>query len=71
MPQWAIRKEFVDRTGGAVLKSGENTNPKELAFTVATEKVFGSRMFEKSLNQLFKVSAQAMAIRLLALKLVV
>lgn len=71
MPQWAIRKEFVDRTGGAALKSGENTNPKELAFTVATEKVFGSRMFEKSLNQLFKVSAQAMAIRLLTLKLVV
>lgn len=71
MPQWAIRKEFVDRTGGAALKSGEDTNPKEVAFTVATQKVFGSRMFEKSLNQLFKVSAQAMAIRLLTLKLVV
>ena len=70
MPPWAIKKEFMDRTGIAAMKSSENANPKELAFTVATDKIFGSRIFERSLNQLFKVSAQAMAIRLLTLKLV-
>ena len=70
MPHFSIKKEFVDRTGMAAMKSSENINPQKLAFTVATDKIFGSRIFEKSLNQLFKVSAQAMAIRLLELKLV-
>jgi len=70
MPQWAIKQEFADRTGTAGLRSTEKVNPKQLAFTLAAETVFGSRIFEKSLNQLFKVSAQAMAIRLLVLKLV-
>jgi transcriptional regulator with XRE-family HTH domain/Zn-dependent peptidase ImmA (M78 family) len=70
MPQWAIEKEFTDRSGTAALRSNDKVNPKELAFSVAGETVFGSRIFEKSLNQMFKVSAQAMAIRLLALKLV-
>ncbi len=70
MPHWAFKKEFTERTGVVGLKSSENMNPKELAFSVATDKIFGSHIFEKSLNQLFKVSAQAMAIRLLGLKLV-
>jgi transcriptional regulator with XRE-family HTH domain/Zn-dependent peptidase ImmA (M78 family) len=70
MPHWAIKKEFMERTGIGAVKSSENISPRELAFTVATDKIFGSRVFEKSLNQLFKVSAQAMAIRLLTLKLV-
>jgi len=70
MPKWAIKKEFTDRTGTAALKSCDNVNPKGLAFALATETIFDSRIFDKSLNQLFKVSAQAMAIRLLSLKLV-
>ena len=71
MPSWAVKREFTSRTQTPVVKSNDETTTKELAFMIATEKVFGSRMFEKSLNQLFKVSAQAMAIRLLTLKLVV
>jgi transcriptional regulator with XRE-family HTH domain/Zn-dependent peptidase ImmA (M78 family) len=71
MPSWAVSKEFTSRIQTSTVKSDEETTTKELAFKIATEKVFGSREFEKSLNQLFNVSAQAMAIRLLSLELVV
>jgi transcriptional regulator with XRE-family HTH domain/Zn-dependent peptidase ImmA (M78 family) len=70
MPSWAVKKEFTNRTQREALKSNDNVNSKKLALAIATETVFGSEVFEKPLNQLFKVSAQAMAIRLLTLKLV-
>jgi transcriptional regulator with XRE-family HTH domain/Zn-dependent peptidase ImmA (M78 family) len=56
MPSWAVKREFTSRTQMAGMKSSDEVTPKELAFMVATGKVFGSRVFEKSLNQLFKVS---------------
>jgi len=71
MPGWAVKKEFAMRTQQAVVKSADGVNPKELAFSIATSKIFGAQVFEQSLNQIFKVSGQAMAIRLLALRLVV
>jgi|GEM_PF-1191859 len=71
MPDWAVRKEFYDRISAPEIRCGANQNPRALAFEVATKNTFGTRMFDKSLNRLFKVSGQAMAIRLLSLALIV
>lgn len=69
MPKWAVEREFQKRAGTPV-KASDSANPKDVAFVLATQTVFESSVFDNSLNQLFKVSAQAMAIRLLTLNLV-
>ena len=70
MPAWSVRKEFADRAQVNAFKCGEGVNPREVAFRFATDTVFGLNIFSESLHRTFRVSAQAMAIRLLTLNLV-
>jgi len=70
MPEWAVRDEFNKRTGKHRIQCGEGMNSRALAFDVATKTTMGNQVFDHSLNRLFKVSAQAMAIRLLSLRLI-
>ncbi len=69
MPHWAVIREFRERLTAEkfLLKNGEN--PRESALTLAGEQQFVSGFFEASLADLFAVSRQAMAIRLLQLRL--
>jgi transcriptional regulator with XRE-family HTH domain len=70
MPEWAVKHEFQNRLQMSKIKCRENQKPHNLAFDIATQNIFGNLRYSESLNQLFKVSAQAMAIRLLSLNLV-
>lgn len=70
MPEWAIRDEFYKRTGIQHTRCSDDRNPRALAFEIAGQSVVGNDVYDQSLNRLFKVSAQAMAIRLLSLKLI-
>lgn len=70
MPWWAIRSEFVDRLGTNLRSASNGENARELSLSLASEHAFGSYVFEQSMAEKFKVSRQAMAIRLLDLGLV-
>jgi len=70
MPEWAVRKEFRKITGLQSIQCEDSLSPRARAFQVATENETPIGKCTASLNRLFKVSGQAMAIRLLTLKLV-
>ena len=70
MPEWAVRTEFHVRLSTDVMQSDQSENLREAALRVAGETTFSSGIYEKSLAQLFDVSRQSMAIRLLELGLV-
>jgi transcriptional regulator with XRE-family HTH domain/Zn-dependent peptidase ImmA (M78 family) len=70
MPEWAVKHYFNLRLGAESTPSYENKNCRETALEIAGERVFGTKIYSKSLAQKFEVSRQAMAIRLLDLSLV-
>lgn len=70
VPAWAIAKELEERFEVASLAVPDDMNERQYAFEVATTRVSASYVFDKSLCELFQVSGQAMAIRLLQLGLV-
>ena len=71
MPAKALKKEFQERFGCCYLATPSDMNLRQYAFEVATTIVTPQYVCEKSLCSLFDISAQAMAIRLLQLNLVV
>lgn len=69
MPRWAVRAEFVSR----VKSESIAVEPRMLrpsALQLADQRLFGSEFYERSLAEMFAVSHQAMAVRLLELNLV-
>jgi Zn-dependent peptidase ImmA (M78 family) len=70
MPEWAVKAEFQVRLGTEDVAVDPPTNPRDFALQVAGERVFQSKIYDRSLADLFAVSRQAMAIRLLELGLV-
>lgn len=69
MPAWSLQKEFGRRFGREIVvdKAGDL---RKIAYEVAKANVCGTGVFEKALCQLYDVSAQAMAIRLMSIGLV-
>jgi Zn-dependent peptidase ImmA (M78 family)/transcriptional regulator with XRE-family HTH domain len=70
MPEWAVTAAFQMRASTACICAPPSQNPREFALEIAGEILFRGRVFLKSLAQTFEVSRQAMAIRLLDLRLV-
>lgn len=70
MPEWAVTKEFQRRVDTPRVVFSPDQNIRERALDIAGETIFENAIFEKSLSELFEVSRQAMAIRLLELGLV-
>jgi transcriptional regulator with XRE-family HTH domain len=70
MPEWAVRSEFEERAGAQAVCAERGGNSRELALDLAGEVLFAGAVYAQSLAQLFDVSRQAMAIRLLDLGLV-
>jgi transcriptional regulator with XRE-family HTH domain len=70
MPAWAVTGQFRLRFGAETIVVSEGENPREVALLAAGERVFASDISEQSLADLFAVSRQAMAIRLIELGLV-
>jgi Zn-dependent peptidase ImmA (M78 family)/DNA-binding XRE family transcriptional regulator len=70
MPEWAVREEFEARVGTQSIVLDHNRNPRDAALDLADKRVFDSTVYDRSLADLFGVSRQAMAIRLLELGLV-
>jgi transcriptional regulator with XRE-family HTH domain len=69
MPEWAVKAEFVARTGDESVSVKTSTNLREAALEIADGRVFDADVYGESLAELFDVSRQAMAIRLLQLNL--
>jgi Zn-dependent peptidase ImmA (M78 family) len=69
MPEWAIRAEFRTRVGADATRASA-ADLREAALKIADQTGFETGDFDQSLAQLFAVSRQAMAIRLLQLRLV-
>jgi len=70
MPEWAVTVEFRLRFAADAMVIGESENPREVALGAAGEKIFASDIYDQSLADLFAVSRQSMAIRLIELGLV-
>jgi transcriptional regulator with XRE-family HTH domain len=70
MPEWAVRESFVSRFDAESICVPEDKNTRELALEAAGELISGRKMYLQSIAQVFGVSRQAMAIRLLDLGLV-
>jgi hypothetical protein len=70
MPEWAVSAEFHRRIASDFISASKEGNVRDDALRVAGEILFEDKVFEKSLADLFAVSRQAMAIRLLDLGLV-
>jgi transcriptional regulator with XRE-family HTH domain len=70
MPEWAVREEFSLRVGAQSVMLDQEKNPRDAALDIADKRVFESKIYDQSLADLFGVSRQAMAIRLLELDLV-
>lgn len=69
MPEWSVRAEFKRRFGNEeIVVSDENI--KQVAYQAAQETLCPTGVYKHSLNKLYEVSAQAMAIRLMGLGLV-
>jgi hypothetical protein len=58
------------RFGAEAMVVSKSENPREVALLAAGEGVFASDIYDQSLADLFAVSRQAMAIRLIELGLV-
>jgi Zn-dependent peptidase ImmA (M78 family)/transcriptional regulator with XRE-family HTH domain len=70
MPDWSVQAEFRNRTGVGEIAAEPPVSLRDTALKIADERVFGECFHEKSLAELFAVSRQAMAIRLIQLDLV-
>jgi len=70
MPDWAVVAEFRNRVGPENVLVGPPSNQREVALKLAGQTFFELDFYENSLADLFGVSRQAMAIRLLQLGLV-
>ncbi len=70
MPRKAIVKEFKERFEADCMVTPKGMNRRQYSLEVATTEISESYVFDASLSQLYQVSAQAMAIRLLQLGLV-
>lgn len=70
MPEWAVRAEFEARLDCQKVPAAHSETLRETALEIAAEHVFGNDIYEQSLTEVFAVSRQAMAIRLLQLGLV-
>jgi Zn-dependent peptidase ImmA (M78 family) len=70
MPEWAVEAEFRQRLGSEAMVVDRCANSRDAALQVASQEVFESDVYDQSLAELFGVSRQAMAIRLLELGLV-
>jgi transcriptional regulator with XRE-family HTH domain len=69
MPDWAVTEHFLKRQRERV-NTPEGESCREAALSIAGERFFSGRLFVSTLAQLFDVSRQAMAVRLLELGLV-
>jgi transcriptional regulator with XRE-family HTH domain/Zn-dependent peptidase ImmA (M78 family) len=69
-PEWAVVPELERRIGEGIIEVKEGENPRDVALSVAGENEFESGRRKESLAELFAVSRQAMAVRLLGLGLV-
>ena len=70
MPEWAVETAFRKRIDADYVGVQPHQNVREEALQIASEILFGDVLHETSLADLFGVSRQAMAIRLLDLGLV-
>jgi Zn-dependent peptidase ImmA (M78 family)/transcriptional regulator with XRE-family HTH domain len=70
MPEWSVAEEFRRRVHVEFITVPQNANIRDEALRIAGAIHFEDIVFEKSLSDLFTVSRQAMAIRLLNLGLV-
>jgi transcriptional regulator with XRE-family HTH domain len=70
MPEWAVRREFCKRIAAEYIGVSSCRNVREEALQIAGELLFDDVFHDTSLADLFGVSRQAMAIRLLDLGLV-
>jgi len=70
MPEWCVSQKFRDRVALDFVSVTSDSNAKQGALEIAGELVFGETVYDVSLADLFNVSRQAMAIRLLQLGLV-
>ena len=69
MPGWAVTGELRDRLGADEVCVPADKNVRQEALRVAGDVPLGRTFYSKSLAQVFGVSRQAMAIRLLDLRL--
>jgi Zn-dependent peptidase ImmA (M78 family)/transcriptional regulator with XRE-family HTH domain len=70
MPEWSVAKLFAERAGCDFVDVSPDGNVREVAFDFAGGTLFGGTLYLKTLAEIFAVSTQAMAIRLLDLGLV-
>lgn len=70
MPRWGVTTEFQRRLGTDSINVPQGSKPREVALEIAGGILFNHVVYERSLGEIFAVSRQAMAIRLLDLKLV-
>jgi Zn-dependent peptidase ImmA (M78 family) len=70
MPHWAVTAEFHARFGDEEIVVGVPRNPRDAALDFAGEKFTAGKFSRQSLAELFGVSRQSMAIRLLELGMV-
>jgi Zn-dependent peptidase ImmA (M78 family)/transcriptional regulator with XRE-family HTH domain len=70
MPEWAVREHFERRVQAQRMDVSENDNCRERALEIAGGILVSGKVYVRTLAQLFDVSRQAMAIRLLDLGLV-
>jgi transcriptional regulator with XRE-family HTH domain/Zn-dependent peptidase ImmA (M78 family) len=70
MPEWSVAAKFAERAGCGVLDVPCQANARKAAFDFAGGNLFRGTFYDKTLADIFAVSTQAMAIRLLDLGLV-
>lgn len=70
MPEWALKASFAERFDAECICYESGENEREAALRIAGDLFAGGRLQARSIAQTFAVSRQAMAIRLLELKLV-
>lgn len=70
MPHWAVSVEFERRFGTTRFSAPGGANRREFALELTTQRMCPCGEFQKSMSDLFAVSRQAMAIRLLDLGIV-
>src|SRR5258708_40223098 len=70
MPSWAVRYEFEKRVGSKSVLARGGEGARRAALSLTDELVVEAGVYEETLAQKFRVSPQAMSIRLLGLDLV-
>jgi transcriptional regulator with XRE-family HTH domain len=70
MPDWAVTASFRKRISSESIFVKSSHDLRSTALQIAGERAFAPKVYDQSLAELFAVSRQAMAIRLLQLNLV-